>query len=327
MTSSTQRPPSLYRAARSGKRGRSTLEKWFDQGFIGLTQILAIAVSLILVVICITLTTNALPAIQTLGLKFLVTTSWNPVEGRETYGALSMIYGTLASSAIALSIAGPLALGAAICLSEDFIPIKIRTVLIFLVELLAAIPSIVYGLWGIFVLIPITKEIGTWLHNTFGWIPFFSTAPVGPGLLPASLVLAIMILPIITTISREALSSLPPELRQASLGLGATRWYTIFNVLIPAAFSGIIGAIILAMGRAMGETMAVTMLIGNANQVNLSVLAPANTISSLLANQFAEADGLQVSALMYAALVLVAMSLMVNILTEWIVNRVKTQYD
>ncbi len=328
MTSSTQRPPRLYRAAkRLNKHERSAIERWLDQGFIGLTQILAIAVSLILIIICITLTTNALPAIQTLGLKFLVTVSWNPVEGRETYGALSMIYGTIASSVIALTIAGPLALGAAICLSEDFIPIKVRTVLSFLVELLAAIPSIVYGLWGIFVLIPITKEIGTWLHNTFGWVPFFSTAPVGPGLLPASLVLAIMILPIITTISREALTALPPELRQASLGLGATRWYTIFQVLIPAAFSGIIGGVILALGRAMGETMAVTMLIGNANQVNPSVLAPANTIASLLANQFAEADGLQVSALMYAALVLVAMSLTVNILTEWIVNRVKTKYE
>ncbi|NEQ52596.1 MAG: phosphate ABC transporter permease subunit PstC [Leptolyngbya sp. SIO3F4] len=326
MISSSQRPPNLHSAARSRKRGRRVTERLFDQGFISLTQILAIAVSLILVVICITLTTNALPAIQALGLKFLVTNSWNPVEGRETYGALSMIYGTLASSVIALTIAGPLALGTAICLSEDFIPIKLRTILIFLVELLAAIPSIVYGLWGIFVLIPITKEIGTWLHNTYGWIPLFSTAPVGPGLFPASLVLAVMILPIITTISREALTSLPPELRQASLGLGATRWYTIFRVLVPAAFSGIIGAVILALGRAMGETMAVTMLIGNANQVNVSVLAPANTIASLLANQFAEADGLQVSALMYAALVLIAMSLAVNLLTEWIVNQVKHKY-
>ncbi|NET33404.1 MAG: phosphate ABC transporter permease subunit PstC [Cyanothece sp. SIO1E1] len=318
---------SSYPSACARKRGRSAAEKLFDQGFISLTAGLAIAVGLILVVICLTIANNALPAIQAIGLKFLFTSTWNPVEGREQYGALPMIYGTLASALMALAIAVPLALGTAICLSENFIPAKIRTVLVFLVELLAAIPSIVYGLWGIFVLIPLTKDVGNWLHDSYGWFPLFSTAPVGPGLFPASIVLSIMVLPIIAAISRDALVSLPPELRQASLGLGATRWRTIFKVLVPAAFSGIVGAIILALGRAMGETMAVTMIIGNSNRVNPSILAPANTISSLLANQFAEAGGLQVSALMYAALVLVIMTLMVNVLAEWIVNHVKAKYQ
>jgi phosphate transport system permease protein len=165
--------------------------------------------------------------------------------------------------------------------------------------------------------------VGKWLHSSLGWIPFFSSTPTGPGMLPAGVILAIMTLPIITAISRDALISLPPSLRQAALGLGATRWETIFQVLIPAAFSGIVSAVMLALGRAMGETMAVTMLIGNSNNINISLLAPSNTISSLLANQFSEASGLQVSALMYAALVLFLLTLLVNILAEFIVIRVK----
>jgi phosphate transport system permease protein len=212
-------------------------------------------------------------------------------------------------------------------LSEDFIPLNIRTVLIFLVELLAAIPSVVYGLWGIFVLIPILKPFGVWLNANFGWFPLFGSVPVGPGMLPAGVILAVMILPIITAIARDSLATLPPELRQASLGLGATRWETIFRVLVPAAFSGIVGGIMLALGRAMGETMAVTMIIGNSNKLSASILDPANTIASLLANQFAEASGMQVSALMYAGLVLMVLTLVVNVLAELIVNKVKAKYS
>jgi phosphate transport system permease protein len=194
---------------------------------------------------------------------------------------------------------------------------------VFLVELLAAIPSVVYGVWGIFVLVPILNNLGRWLNSSLGWLPIFSTSPTGPGMLPAGVILAIMTLPIITAISRDALISVPPSLRQASLGLGATRWETIFQVLIPSAFSGIVSAVMLALGRAMGETMAVTMLIGNSNNISPSLLAPANTISSLLANQFSEASGLQVAALMYAALVLFILTLIVNVLAEFIVIRVK----
>ncbi|WP_341731769.1 phosphate ABC transporter permease subunit PstC [Microcoleus sp. EPA2] len=311
--------------SQSESRSRSVAEKSLDQAFIWLTRILGIGIGVILLVIALTVAFRALPAIQQYGLGFLLSSSWNPVK--EEYGALPMIYGTIVSSAIALLIAVPLGVGTAIFLSEDFLPLPIRTALVFLVELLAAIPSVVYGLWGIAVLIPILTNLGKFLNGTFGWLPIFSTPPVGPGMLPAGVILGIMTLPIITAISRDSLASLPPELRQASLGLGATRWTTIFRVLVPAAFSGIVGGIMLGLGRAMGETMAATLLIGNSNQLSLSVLAPANTIASLMANQFAEASGLQVAALMYTGLILFIMTLIVNIFAEWIVSQVRAKYN
>lgn len=300
---------------------RSDLDRSLDRSFILLTRIFALAITAILVWIALQVAISAWPAIQEFGLGFLGKSDWNPVK--DDYGVLPAVYGTLMSSLIGLLIAIPIGVGTAILLSENFLPAQVRLVLVFLVELLAAIPSVVYGIWGIFVLVPILTDIGKWLHSSLGWIPLFSSAPTGPGMLPAGVILAIMTLPIITAISRDALISLPPSLRQAAVGLGATRWETIFKVLIPAAFSGIVSAIMLALGRAMGETMAVTMLIGNANKINISLLAPSNTISSLLANQFSEASGLQVAALMYAALVLFILTLIVNILAEYIVIRVK----
>jgi phosphate transport system permease protein len=192
-----------------------------------------------------------------------------------------------------------------------------------MVELLAAIPSVIYGLWGIFVVIPILKDVGIWLHRELGFIPLFGTSPVGPGILPAAVVLAIMILPITTSLSRSSLAAVPADLREAALGLGATRWETIFRVMIPAAFSGIAGGVLLALGRAMGETMATTMIIGNSNELSASLLAPGNTIASLIANQFGEAKGLQVSSLMYAALVLMLMTAVVNVFAHRIVASVR----
>ncbi|MDJ1181620.1 phosphate ABC transporter permease subunit PstC [Roseofilum casamattae] len=310
---------------RQPNRSRSDVEKKLDGGFIQLTFIAGLAIAAVLIIIILTVGWKAIPAFQEFGLSFLVESAWNPVN--DQYGIWPMIYGTMMSSAIALSIAVPLGVGTAIFLSEDFLPLNLRTILIFLVELLAAIPSVVYGLWGIFVLIPLLRPLGKLLNGTLGWIPFFSTPLAGPGMLPAGLVLSIMILPIITAISRDSLSSLPPDLRQASVGLGATRWITIFRVLLPAAFSGIVGGIMLALGRAMGETMAATMLIGNSNKMSLSILAPGNTIASLMANQFPEASGTQVAALMYSGLVLMLLTLAVNILAEWVVNQVKAKYD
>ncbi|AFY82401.1 phosphate ABC transporter permease subunit PstC [Oscillatoria acuminata] len=300
---------------------RQQQERVMDSGFFWITRIFAFAIAGILVWIAIQVAIEAIPAIQAFGFNFVTSSSWNPV--RDEYGVWPMIYGTLVSSALGLLFAVPLGVGTAIFLSEDFLPKSVQTVLVFMVELLAAIPSVVYGLWGIFVLIPFLQPIGLFLHNTLGFLPIFSTSPVGPGMLPAGIILTIMILPIITAISRDSLASLPPELRQASLGLGATRWETIIRVLIPAAFSGIVGGIMLGLGRAMGETMAVTMIIGNSNDMKFSLLAPANTISSLLANQFAEASGLQISALMYAGLVLFLLTLVVNICAELIVRKVK----
>lgn len=307
--------------AQVGFQPRSSTEKSLDSGFLWLTRILALAVAALLIFIAIAVAIRAMPAIQKFGLGFLTSSAWNPVK--DEYGAFPTIYGTIVSAAFALVLAVPLGVGTAVFLSEDFLPLSVRTPLVFMVELLAAIPSVVYGIWGIFVLIPFLTPLQQWLNTTLGWLPIFSTPPSGPGMFPAGVVLTVMILPIITAISRDSLASLPPELRQASLGLGATRWETLVRVLIPAAFSGIVGAIMLALGRAMGETMAVTMLIGNSNQFSPSLLAPANTIASLLANQFAEASGLQVAALMYAGLILFFITLLVNVFAELIVRQVK----
>jgi phosphate transport system permease protein len=310
-----------FPATPSTIKNRSEIDRNLDRSFIWLTRIFALAIAGTLLWIAVQVTIAAWPAIQKFGFNFLITSSWNPVKNE--YGVLPAIYGTLMSSLIGLILAIPIGVGTALLLSENFLPSQVQLVLVFLVELLAAIPSVVYGVWGIFVLVPILTNLGKWLHNYLGWLPIFSSAPTRPGMLPAGVILAIMTLPIITAISRDALVSLPSSLRQAALGVGATRWETIFQVLIPAAFSGIVSAVMLALGRAMGETMAVTMLIGNANNINISLLAPANTISSLLANQFAEANGLQVAALMYAALVLFVLTMIVNTLAEVIVTRVQ----
>jgi len=312
--------------ARDGQREavqpRSALESLLERGFVWVTRLFALAVAGILIWIAVQVAIDASPAIQKYGLRFLIDSSWDPVHNN--YGALPIIYGTVMSAAIALLFAIPIGVGTAIFLSENFIPSSLRTVLIFLVELLAAIPSVVYGLWGIYVLIPLLKPIGNWLHDNLGWLPLFSTRYIGPGLFPAGIILTVMVLPIITAIARDSLSSVEPSLRQASMSMGATRWTTIFRVMVPAAFSGIVGGIMLALGRALGETMAVTLLIGGSNRLTFSILAPANTIASLLANQFAEASGLQVAALMYASLVLFFLTLVINVVAELIVQRARS---
>jgi phosphate transport system permease protein len=300
---------------------RTFTEKSLDQSFFWLTWLLALGVAAVLLWIAVEVAIQAIPAIQEFGAQFIVTSNWNPVKNN--YGVLPMIYGTLATSLIALLLAVPIGLASAIVLSENFLPLSVRNVLVFLVELLAAIPSVVYGFWGIAVLIPFLKVIEQWLHNSFGWIPLFATVPSGPGMLPAGTILAIMVLPFITAISRDSLASLPTDLRWGAYGVGSTRWQTIFSILIPAAFSGIVGGIMLALGRALGETMAVTLVIGNSNNFNLSLLAPANTIASLIASQFPEASALQKASLMYAALILFVITLIVNILSELIVRQVK----
>lgn len=296
-----------------------SLEKSLDRGFRWLTLVLAVAVGLVLVWITYSLFSIAFPAIAKFGLGFLFSSTWNPVEN--VYGALPQIIGTLVSSFLALLFAVPVGVGVAVFLSENFLPRHVLTPIAFLVELLAAIPSVVYGLWGIFILVPAILPILNWVHNVVGWIPFFSTPPSTRQMFITALVLAIMILPTIIAISRDALVSVPLQLRQGSYALGATRWETIWKVLLPAALSGIIGSVMLALGRALGETMAAAMLIGNANRLSVSLFAPASTISALIANQFAEASGLQVSSLMFAALVLMIMTLLVNILAEVIISR------
>jgi phosphate transport system permease protein len=268
--------------------------------------LLAAMVALILLGIFAVVLTGAWEAIRTFGWKFLTTSAWDPVN--EKYGAFTAIYGTLVSSLFALLLAIPLGVGTAIFITEDLLPLSVRKVIGVMVELLAAIPSVVLGLWAIFVMEPAIRPFLQFLNDRFGWLPLFGSVPQGPGMAPAILILVVMTLPIITAIARDALNQVPIELRQGAYGVGTTRW----------------GAI--ALGRAMGETMAVTMIIGNSMNFSPSLLAPGNTISSMLANQFGEADGIQVSALMYAALVLMLLTFIVNVLAQWIVKRLSLQY-
>ncbi len=254
---------------------------------------------------------DAWPAVSQFGLSFLWNPKWDIQESQ--FGALPFIYGTVISSAIAIIIALPLGLSVAIVTSENFLPAWVRSPLGFMVELISAIPSVIVGLWGIFVLIPFLLPLQQSLFNNFSWFPLFSSEPLGPGMLPAGILLSIMILPTVAAISRDVLMSVPVDLRSASMSLGATRWETIFKLLLPAASSGIIGATILALGRALGETMAVTMVIGNSIQINPSILAPAYSIPAVLASQFREAqEPLHVGSLMYLALILFVITLLVN---------------
>jgi phosphate transport system permease protein len=257
---------------------------------------------------------EAKPALDKFGLGFLTNAQWQP--NRDRYGVLPFLVGTVATALIALILAFPPGLAIAIFLSEDFLPLPARQFVRFVVELLAAIPSVVYGLWGIFVVIPLVQSLGTWTTERFGHLPLLSGPAYGNSLLTAGIVLALMVLPTITAISRSSLVAVPHTLREGAYALGATRWEAIFGVILPTAAPGVVAATILALGRAMGETMAVAMLIGNSSRLSWSLFAPSGTLASLLANQFGEAAGMQVAALMYAALVLVALTLAVNFAGE-----------
>jgi phosphate transport system permease protein len=254
---------------------------------------------------------QALPAIGEYKLGFLTSSSWN-VQTKD-FGVLPAIWGTLYSSLLALLIGGFFGLTVAIFLTQDFLPKRLAFLFRLIIEMLAAIPSVVFGLWGIFVVIPTIRPAANWLNEHLGFIPFFSTSLSGPGLLPAALVLAIMILPTVAAISQDALNSVPYRTKEAAYGMGATKWEVILKVMVPTAAGGVFSAMVLGFGRALGETMALAMLIGNSNQVTLSLFAPAETLAALLASHFPEAGPLEVQALMYAALVLLAITLIVNI--------------
>jgi phosphate transport system permease protein len=259
------------------------------------------------------------PALRHFGVSFVTSTDWDPIG--EKFGAGSAIYGTLVTSAIALVIATPLALGVALFVSE-IAPTWLRQPVAFLVDLLASIPSVVYGLWGVFVLIPMLRQyLMPFLRDTMhlGATPFFSGVAYGPSMLAAGLILAIMVLPFISAVSREVLLVVPRAQREAALALGATRWEMISRVVIPYAKSGIIGGVVLGLGRALGETMAVTMLIGNQDKISASLFAPANTMASLIASKFRDADGLELSSLLAVGFVLLAITLIVNAIARWLV--------
>jgi phosphate transport system permease protein len=294
-----------------------------DRVYRGAITFFAACIPVLLLLVAWEVFTAAWPALSRFGLEFVTSSEWDPVAG--IYGAAPAIYGTVVSSIIALVVATPLALGVAIFLSE-FAPSWLRQPVAFLVDLLAAVPSVVYGLWGIFVLIPLLRTVVVpFLTDTLhlGATPLFSGPNYGPSMLAAGVILAIMILPYISAVAREVLLAVPRSQREAALALGATRWEMIWGAVLPFARSGIIGGVILGLGRALGETMAVTMVIGNTHEISSSLLAPGYTMASLIANQFSEATGdLHLSALMAVGFTLFVVTLIVNGLARWLVWRV-----
>ncbi len=292
-----------------------------DAAFRLIAFIFGFAIVGLLLFMLYELTTGAWVSITTFGASFLVESTWDPVA--KEFGALPLIYGTVASSLLALIFAVPVSLGAAIYLSE-YAPSWLRTPVSFLVELLAAIPSIVYGLWGVFVLVPyVRSSIEAWLQEHLGFLPLFQGPPYGLGLLAAGLILAIMILPIITAVSRDVMRAVPDSQREAMLALGATKWEVISRAVIPYARSGIVGAVILGLGRALGETMAVTMVIGNRSEITGSLFGLAQTMASAIANEFSEATyDLYTSALIELALILLGVTILLNAAARLLVWRV-----
>lgn len=292
-----------------------------DRSFQLLLATMAAAVPLIIGAVLAALIAAAWLAVQRFGLNFFATSTWDPVA--EEFGVVPFVYGTLVSSALALLIAVPLGLGVAIFLAE-LVPGWLRAPVSFFVELLAAIPSVVIGLWGIFVLVPwVRTSLGPALKSTLGFLPLFGGPPLGIGMLTAGLVLAVMVVPFIVAVSTEVMRAVPRSQREAALALGATGWETTRTAVLPYARSGIIGAVFLALARALGETMAVTMVIGNVPQIKASLFAPAYTIPAVIANEFTEATSdLYVAALVYAGVVLFIVTVVVNALARLLVYRV-----
>lgn len=302
-----------------GKR-RGHTGRLGDIIFPNLTLVFALLVVAILVGIIVVLNIDAAPSIRKFGISFFGSLAWNPVT--EEFGALPAIYGTLLSSAISLIIAVPISLGAAIFLVE-LAPTWIRTPGSFLIEMLAAIPSVIIGLWGLFILVPFVRiPIEKWLGTNLGFLPFFQGPPFGLGFLAAGIILAIMIIPIITAMSRDVMQAVPGSQREAMLALGATRWEMIRQAVIPYCRSGLVGSVILGLGRALGETMAVTMVIGNSYKLTASLFSPGATIASKIASEFSEATGdVFIGSLVELALVLFAVTLLVNVVARLLVWR------
>jgi len=292
-----------------------------DRIFRTLLTLAALAIPTLLGFLVYELWKGSQPAIGKFGFDFLATSTWDPVADK--FGALPLIFGTLLSSLIALVIAVPLSVGVAIFLTE-FAPGPLRRPVAFVVELLAAIPSVVYGLWGIFFLIPLLRTtLFPFLQNTLGFLPLFSGTIYGNSMLAAGIILAIMIMPYIMSVTREVLATVPGSQREAALALGATRWEAAWTAVVPYARSGIVGAIILGLGRALGETMAVTMLIGNRHEIATSLFAPGYTMAAAIANEFTEAStDMHFAALAYVALVLFAVTVVVNALARLLIWKV-----
>jgi phosphate transport system permease protein len=292
------------------------LKRFGDLAFRVGTGLFGLVLVLIVVAIGFELTRQSMLSIQKFGLNFWRTQTWDPVAGQ--FGALPFIWGTLYSSMLALLLAAPVALGIAVFISE-LCPAWLRQPLVFLTELLAAIPSIVYGLWGIFVLVPAIRALESATPESLRQLPLFSGPPLGVGMLSAAVILAVMVIPFSSSVSREVLKSVPPAQREAAYALGATRFEAIRAALFYAR-TGIVGAVMLGFGRALGETMAVTMVIGNNPKVSLSLFAPQYTMAAVIANEFTEAaDQLYLAALVEIGLVLFVITLLVNSLSRLLI--------
>ena len=297
-----------------------------DAVFRWTTFAAAIAVLVILGGVIWTLVEGSIPAIQAFGIGFLFSESWNPVT--EKFGAMAAIYGTLVTAAIAMAIAVPIGLGIAIFLTE-LCPMPLRRPIGVAIELLAGIPSIIYGIWGLFVFAPFLQVyVQPFLIGLFGSIPLLSSLFAGPpygiGTLTAGLILAIMVLPFVTSISRDVFETVPPILKESAYGMGCTTWEVVTNVVIPYTRIGVIGGVMLGLGRALGETMAVTFVIGNAHRIAGSILAPGTTISAIIANEFTEAVGdLYTSALIYLGLILFGITFVILAAARYMLMRLE----
>lgn len=287
--------------------------------------IAAIAIPIITALMIYEVAKGSTDSIQFFGFKFLTGTNWdpNPPEGQPSLGALPSIYGSILTTTIALVLAVPLSLGVALFQSE-ISPGKIRSPSIFVVEMLAAVPSVVYGLWGLAVLVPFMRDfVDPQLKSTLGFLPFFEGPTTGLGMLTAGMILAIMIIPYGSSVMREVITAVPRSQREACIALGATDWETVKTAVLPFARTGIVAAIVLALGRAIGETMAVTMVIGNVARISPSLFLPAETIPSVIANEFTEVagNGVYLSALFELGLILFAITLMMNLLGRVIIAK------
>jgi phosphate transport system permease protein len=297
-----------------------------DLAFRALTRTAALAVLLILGAVILSLISGSLPALRAFGLNFLIEERWNPVT--ERFGALAPIYGTVVTSSIAMLIAVPVGLLIAVFLTE-LCPIWLRRPIGIAIELLAGIPSIIYGIWGLFVFAPFLQQtLQPFLIAVFGDIPLLSSVFAGPpygiGVLTAGLILAIMVLPLVTSISRDVFDAVPPVLKEAAYGIGCTTWEVVRYVVLPYTRVGVIGGVMLGLGRALGETMAVTFVIGNAHRVSASILAPGTTISATIANEFTEAVGdLYTSSLIALGLILFVITFIVLAVARYMLMRIE----
>lgn len=294
-----------------------------DNLFRGFTLAMACSIIGILALMTFEMVTESLPAFTKFGPGFVASSAWDAVQ--EEFGALPFLYGSVISSILAIALATPLSVGTALFITE-LAPRKLGAMTASLVELLAAIPSVIYGLWGVMVMTPwLQQTVQPFLIKHFGFLPFFQGAPYGVSMLAAVFILMIMIVPIITSITKEVLLAVPVSQKEAAIALGATRWEMIRMAVLPYGKSGILGAVILGLGRAIGETMAVTMVIGNTPKISLSLLSPAYTMPSVIANEFAETTTeMHASALMEIGLILLVVTLIINIMARmllWSVSR------